>query len=224
MLHVCIGSKLGIPHMWWQPPQKKTTIRVYLKIGHPKTFMIYSSSLKFEFGFSPILRQARSMPAGWIQACCKHIGHTVFVTWVMKKGNRVEWKQLGTVHLLKGPQRNVNKPKSRTTTSINSNMQGQYQFEVFRSRLYKPFKVCQTTWSAKRTQSVLAFWLSNFGNYLKDLLHYTCKQEAVNGLEGMKGHLVAAAPGRCLSAAHCLCCGMCFKLSTPRLDDEHALW
>ena len=22
MLHVCIGSKRGIPHMWWQPPKK----------------------------------------------------------------------------------------------------------------------------------------------------------------------------------------------------------
>ena len=69
MLHVCIGSKLGIPHMWWQPPQKKqlTTIRVYIKIGHPKTFMFYSSSLKFEFGLSPILRQARLM-GFWIHA------------------------------------------------------------------------------------------------------------------------------------------------------------
>ena len=50
-------------------PQKKqlTTIRAYLKIGHPKTFMLYSSSLKFEFGFSPILRQARLM-GFWIHA------------------------------------------------------------------------------------------------------------------------------------------------------------
>ena len=40
----------------------------------------------------------------------------------------------------------------------------------------------------------LACWVSNFGKYLKDSLHYTCKQEAVNGLEGVKGHLVAAAP------------------------------
>lgn len=118
----------GAFHTCDDNPQKKqlTTIRVYLKIGHPKTFMLYSSSLKFEFGFSRPFWDKRdswvfgSMPAGWIQACCKHIGHTVFVTWVMKKGNRVEWKQLGTVHLLKGPQRNVNKPKSRTTTIINS--------------------------------------------------------------------------------------------------------
>lgn len=76
MLHVCIGSKLGIPHMWWQPQKKQlTTIRVYLKIGHPKTFMIYSSSVKFEFGFSPSFETSETH--GFLDPCPRVVSKPV---------------------------------------------------------------------------------------------------------------------------------------------------